>query len=71
MQDQDILDRILSEQHAILAREANDLATREERQRRTLIEAALDRQWELLRHRRARRRAGMDPELARHDLVEA
>jgi hypothetical protein len=71
MDDQSILSRIealVDEEHALIARERGD-AVREEaleadRQRLEDVSVELDRCWDLLRQRRARRSAGEDPDQA-------
>lgn len=69
MDDQTILGRIESlvdEEHALLGREEGDAIDNEalEADRRRLqdLSIELDRCWDLLRQRRARREAGQDPE---------
>lgn len=71
MDDQSILSRIealVDEEHAVLGREEGDAVDREalevDRQRLQAVEIELDRCWDLLRQRRARREAGQDPEQA-------
>ncbi len=65
MDDQEIVNRIneLAEQEHRLeeAHVGEGLAPEEEERLRT-IEVALDQCWDLLRQRRARRRAGQDPD---------
>jgi len=63
------IEALVDEEHALLAREQAD-ATREEaldedRQRLDSVSVELDRCWDLLRQRRARRDAGQDPDQAR------
>jgi hypothetical protein len=80
MSDQSILNRIdalIDEEHALLGREAADAVDREaleaDQQRLRAVSIELDRCWDLLRQRRARREAGQDPEEARArdpDVVE-
>jgi Protein of unknown function (DUF2630) len=72
MDDEPILNRIdalIDEEHALLGREEADAVDREalEADGRRLEEVSieLDRCWDLLRQRRARREAGQDPEGAR------
>jgi len=72
MNDQSILNRIdalIDEEHALLDREAADAVDREaleaDQQRLQEVSVELDRCWDLLRQRRARREAGQDPEGAR------
>ncbi len=64
MDDADVLARInelVEEEHA-LERSATVDASAEDRARLQSIEVALDQCWDLLRQRRARRRAGQDPD---------
>jgi len=70
--DESILDRIealVQEEHALLAREQadakRDRALEEDRRRLERVSVELDRCWDLLRQRRARRDAGQDPNEAR------
>jgi hypothetical protein len=72
MDDQSILSRIdalVDEEHALQGREEADAVEPEalEADQRRLREVSveLDRCWDLLRQRRARRAAGKDPEQAR------
>ena len=64
MEDQDIIDRINAlarEEHELFQLEAHGGVSAAERERMRLIEVTLDQCWDLLHHRRARRRAGLDP----------
>jgi hypothetical protein len=68
MADEAILGRIealVEEEHALLARERADAesgqALAEDRRRLDQVSVELDRCWDLLRQRRARRSAGADP----------
>lgn len=67
MDDADVLARIaelITEEHRLEQRHAGEgLDARESRQLRAL-EVALDQCWDLLRQRRARRSAGLDPDAA-------
>jgi hypothetical protein len=67
--DQDpILERIrrlADEEHALRERESHGGLPDEERLRLSTVELELDQTWDLLRQRRARRDAGLDPEDAR------
>jgi hypothetical protein len=72
MDDQSILNRIdalIDEEHALLGREEADAVDREalaaDQERLRGVSIELDRCWDLLRQRRARREAGKDPEEAR------
>jgi hypothetical protein len=65
--DQEILERIerlVDEEHRLMhAHEAEGLSD-DEHQRMRDLEVRLDQLWDLLRQRRARRAAGLDPETA-------
>jgi hypothetical protein len=70
--DQSILSRIealVAEEHALIGREEDDAvreaALAQDRQRLQDVSVELDRCWDLLRQRRARRSAGEDPDEAR------
>jgi uncharacterized protein DUF2630 len=70
--DESVLARIealVGEEHELLAREEQDAkrgeALAEDRERLELVTVELDRCWDLLRQRRARRRAGQDPDEAK------
>jgi hypothetical protein len=72
MDDQSILNRIealVGEEHALLGSEQSDAVESEalaaDRQRLNEVSMELDRCWDLLRQRRARRSAGEDPDDAR------
>jgi hypothetical protein len=69
MSDQSILSRIdalVKEEHALIGREQADVAREEElsadHRRLREVSVELDRCWDLLRQRRALRRAGGDPD---------
>ena len=71
MADETILDRIESlvdEEHKLLRREEDDAvdddALADDRRRLQQVSVELDRCWDLLRQRRARRNAGQDPDEA-------
>lgn len=73
MDDQSILSRIeslVAEEHALQGRERGDAAQpseeplAEDRERLEQVSVELDRCWDLLRQRRARREAGQDPDEA-------
>jgi hypothetical protein len=71
MDDESILDRIeslVNEEHALLGKEQADALESEtlegDRQRLERVSVELDRCWDLLRQRRARRSAGQDPDEA-------
>lgn len=56
---------LADEEHALLQKESHGTATDEERARVREIEVQLDQCWDLLRQRRARRDAGLDPDDAK------
>jgi hypothetical protein len=69
MADESIRDRIealVDEEHALLRREQDDAvdeaALADDRRRLERVSVELDRCWDLLRQRRARRDAGGDPD---------
>jgi hypothetical protein len=69
MPDESILGRIealVDEEHALLRREQDDAVDEEalaaDRRRLERVSVELDRCWDLLRQRRARRDAGGDPD---------
>jgi uncharacterized protein DUF2630 len=80
MTDDSVLGRIealVREEHALQSREQSDAtdgdALEGDRERLRQVEVELDRCWDLLRQRRARRSAGQDPDAARvrdEDTVE-
>ena len=68
MADESVLDRIeelVAQEHALQRREEGDAtdeeALAEDRRRLAEVSVQLDRCWDLLRQRRARRGAGEDP----------
>lgn len=68
MEDKQVLDRInelAGEEHRLFDREARGRADEAERRRLRQLEVTLDQCWDLLRQRRARRDAGLDPDDAR------
>jgi hypothetical protein len=71
MDDQSILSRIealVEEEHSLLGHEESDAvqadALADDRRRLEQVSVELDRCWDLLRQRRARRSAGQDPDAA-------
>ena len=67
MEDQDVLDRInelAAEEHELFERAAEGGLDPAGRERLDWLSVALDQAWDLLHQRRARRRAGMDPDEA-------
>ena len=67
------IEELVTEEHELWARESAGAATDEDRHRLESVKVALDQCWDLLRQRRARRDAGLDPEqaeLRRPEVVE-
>lgn len=67
MQDHQVNERIddlAREEHELFGKESRGQATEGDRKRLRQIEVTLDQCWDLLRQRRARRSAGLDPEQA-------
>ncbi len=65
--DQDVIDRIeqlAHEEHTLFEKESEGQASTRERARLKEIEVQLDQCYDLLRQRRARRAAGLDPDEA-------
>ena len=62
------IERLVEEEHALRTREERDAtdvdALEGDRERLQQVEIELDRCWDLLRQRRARRSAGQDPDEA-------
>lgn len=56
------INRLSAEEHELWQRESRGQASAEERARLRELEVELDRCWDLLRQRRARRGAGLDPD---------
>jgi hypothetical protein len=55
------ISELADEEHRIRERESEGTATAEDRERLQELERLLDQCWDLLRQRRARRAAGLDP----------
>ena len=67
MEDRDVIDHIndlAHEEHELWAKESDGSLTPGERERLETIGTQLDRCWDLLHQRRARRNAGLDPDAA-------
>jgi Protein of unknown function (DUF2630) len=67
MDDRDILEQIgqlVDEEHQLERQHGAEELSEEEQARLKDVEVALDRCWDLLRQRRARRNAGLDPDEA-------
>jgi Protein of unknown function (DUF2630) len=65
MDDQTLLDRInelAGEEHRLFEKESSGSATTDEQARLKKLAVTLDQCWDLLRQRRARRSAGMNPD---------
>jgi hypothetical protein len=65
MDDQSAIDRInelAREEHELFEKESRGQVTDEERERLRHLQVDLDQCWDLLRQRRARRDAGLDPD---------
>ena len=56
------IDRMVAEEHELWERESAGNATDADRRRLDELRVSLDRCWDLLRQRRARRDAGQNPE---------
>jgi hypothetical protein len=68
VEDQDVLSQINSlaaEEHKLYEQAGEEGLSDEEHERLKSIEVQLDQCWDLLHQRRARRRAGMDPDEAK------
>jgi hypothetical protein len=66
-QDQDVIERIENlahEEHTLFEKESQGQASTRERERLREIQVQLDQCYDLLRQRRARRAAGLDPDAA-------
>jgi Protein of unknown function (DUF2630) len=67
------IEQLVAEEHALWERESSGNATDDDRRRLEAVQVSLDQCWDLLRQRRARRGAGLDPEGAEErppDVVE-
>jgi hypothetical protein len=67
MQDQEVIDHIeqlAHEEHELFEKESRGEASAAERERLAQIQVQLDQTYDLLRQRRARRDAGLDPDTA-------
>ena len=65
MDDKEVLGRInelAREEHELFERESHGKVTDADRVRLRRLEVTLDQCWDLLRQRRARRAAGLDPD---------
>jgi hypothetical protein len=67
------IDELVSEEHRLERAHVGQALSESEQQRMTELGVQLDRYWDLLRQRDARRRAGQDPDAAQErsaDVVE-
>jgi len=55
------IEQLVDEEHELWQRESDGAATDEDRRRLQAVKVSLDQCWDLLRQRRARRDAGIDP----------
>jgi hypothetical protein len=75
-EDQDVVEwirKLEDEEHQLFEGEAHEGTSGAKRERRRQIEELLDQCWDLLRQRRAKRKAGLDPDSAsvrEVDMVE-
>ena len=58
------IEELVSEEHELWEREAQGVASDDDRRRLEAVRVSLDQSWDLLRQRRALREAGFDPEVA-------
>jgi len=58
------IEQLVAEEHDLWQREGDGTATEADRERLKTIAVSLDECWDLLRQRRARRSAGLDPDVA-------
>jgi hypothetical protein len=67
------IEQLVAEEHGLWEREGEGNATDDDRRRLEQLKVSLDQCWDLLRQRRARREAGLDPgsaEVRRAEVVE-
>lgn len=58
----ELINQLAQEEHELFQKEASGAVTEAERQRLKRVEVTLDQCWDLLRQRRARRAAGLNPD---------
>jgi uncharacterized protein DUF2630 len=58
------IEQLVAEEHELWERESAGKATDADRRRLQQLKVSLDQSWDLLRQRRALRRAGLDPDAA-------
>jgi hypothetical protein len=56
------IEKLVNEEHTLWEREAAGHGTDEDRRRAEAVKVSLDQSWDLLRQRRARRAAHLDPD---------
>lgn len=69
----DSIEQLVAQEHELWELESSGNATDEDRRRLKAVQVSLDQCWDLLRQRRARRNAGLDPDSAAErsaDVVE-
>jgi hypothetical protein len=59
---QNHIEQLVAEEHRLLEAHGNDKLTPDEHDRLEQVKVELDQAWDLLRQRRARRSAGLDPD---------
>jgi hypothetical protein len=67
------IEQLVAEEHELWERESSGNATDDDRDRLKTVQVSLDQCWDLLRQRRARREAGLNPDVAEErppDVVE-
>jgi len=67
------IEQLVAQEHELWQRESDGTASDDDRQRLEAVKVSLDQCWDLLRQRRARRDAGLDParaELRSPEVVE-
>ena len=67
------IEQLVAEEHDLWQRESSGNATDSDRERLKAVQVQLDTCWDLLRQRRARREAGLNPDAAEErpaDVVE-
>jgi len=67
------IEQLVAEEHELWQRESDGIAAQGDRERLSELAVSLDQCWDLLRQRRARRSAGLDPDEAEArpaDVVE-
>ena len=58
------IEQLVAEEHELWERESSGAANDDDRRRLEAVKVSLDQCWDLLRQRRARREAGLDPDRA-------